>query len=133
MDEPRSHGRGRAGNVLGAVDDDLPGAVAILTIGGVDDHLRPQLREQVPHGPGVADLDPLPRCARFAREELRAEEPACTRDVDPHSGSGADCSGGAFLSRHLRTSSIAKATENAIPSPTRTPFHGCCSNCLPPM
>jgi len=35
--------------------------------------------------------------------------------------------------RRFRMNSTRNATENAIASPTSAPFHGCSSNCLPPI
>ena len=127
MHEPCADGRGGAGHVLGAVDDDLAGAVAVLAVGGVDDDVGPKRAKQLLHGLGVADLDPLPGRVGREPEQLRAEEPGRAGDVDPH-GSGAR-----RLARRCLTNSIRNATENAIASPTTMPFHGCSSNCLPPM
>ena len=42
-------------------------------------------------------------------------------------------SGATRLARRCLIHSTANATEKAIASPMTTPFHGCSSNCLPPM
>ena len=88
VDEPRADRRGRAGDVLGAVDHDLAGTLPVLAVGGVDHDVGPEPPEQLGTASRVADLDPLPGRAGREPEQLRAEEPGRAGDVDPH-GSGA--------------------------------------------
>ena len=136
VDEAGADEGRRAGDVRGAVDDDLPRTLAVLPVGGVDHDRGPDALEERAHGAGIPDLDPFPARVRGEPEQLRAEEAGRARDVQLHdsaSGAGVTGSGGGFFSRRLLTNSITNAIENAIPSPTSTPFHGCSSNCLPPM
>ncbi len=136
VDEAGADEGRRAGDVRGAVDDDLPRTLAVLPVGGVDHHRGPDALEERAHGAGIPDLDPFPARVRGEPEQLRAEEAGRARDVQLHdsaSGAGVTESGGGFFSRRFLTNSITNAMVNASPSPTSTPFHGCSSNCLPPM
>ena len=135
MDQAGADRDSRAGDVRGAVDDNLPRTLAVLPVGGVDHDRGPDALEERVHGGGIPDLDPFPARVRGEPEQLHAEEAGRARDVQLHDSASAGVteSGGGFFSRRFLTTSITNAMVNASPSPTSTPFHGCSSNCLPPM